>query len=53
MKQEFTENICFWKQIYQAVIMVKFVKVPGKYFLYLGVVKPNHIGNFCKDLTLV
>ena len=53
MMQEFTKNIFFWKQIFQAVTMVKSVKVPEKYFLYLGVVKSNNIGNFCKDLTLV
>ena len=33
--------------------MVKSVKVPQKYFLCLGVVKSNSIGNFCKGLPVV
>ena len=33
--------------------MVKSVKVPQKYFLCLGVVKSNNIGNFCKGLPVV
>ena len=43
MKQEFAENVCTLRGIYEALIMVQSVKVPQKYFLSLVEVKSNNI----------